>query len=59
MLGFLRDIRATEQSRGTFRVVEEVGRNLVLFAAVNMGRIDQLSFSLRQAAWHDGEGDAL
>lgn len=31
----------------------------MLFAAVNMGRTGQLSFSLRRAAWHNGEGDAL
>lgn len=59
MLGFLRDIRATEQSRGHSELLRGVGRNLVLFDDVNKGRTDQLSFSLRQAAWHDGEGDAF
>lgn len=31
----------------------------MLFVAVNMGKTGRLSFSLRLAVWHSGEGDAL
>lgn len=38
MLGFLRDIRATEQSRGTFRVVERDREELGAFYCCKHGK---------------------